>query len=164
MAALIAHCGLGADVTLEGPPTGTIVVAGDATIRGPLVVSTDDWVMVTGTLTADAIVSAADVIVGGSVVARDGVLGFNGWEQSLWIAGKIEAPLLVTYEYMHTVGDATGVRQSLDAEANSDFAARLAELLAAGLADEILARISQRGLDGAIQLLAARLANGQKLR
>jgi hypothetical protein len=165
MASLVQHCGLGRDVTIDGQGIeGGLVVAGDATIRGTLVAPIEHWVMVTGTLTVDALVTSADCIVGGSLVARDYVLGINDHNQSFWVKDSLVTPLFVTMEYMATVGDEKRIGEKLDSE-DERFDDALAKVLDADVALEIAAHGCELGggPDHVVKHLGMRVQEGHPL-
>lgn len=150
VACLARHAGLGRDVTHRGPLESGTVVAGNLKVEGPIVLTTENWLLVAGNVDAESLVVASDVIVSGDLVARDGIIGVNSWNQSMWVHGSLRTPTFVAEDY--------SVESDVEPDelASDDVEAKLAP----GLVDEILGWQSGGGPDEVIEKLGERIRGG----
>ncbi|MBK6693993.1 MAG: hypothetical protein IPG50_17555 [Myxococcales bacterium] len=155
LACLARHAGIGKDLIIDGIATELpAAIAGNLVVRGPLVCTIENWLLVAGDVQADMLLASADVIVGGNVRVRDGVLGVNNWCQSMWIHGSLETPCVVVSDYAAEFGDGPE-----PVELSDDAAS---EALAEGFSDE-LRKWSEDGPDETIAQLLQRVERGQPL-
>lgn len=144
VACLARHAGLGSDVTHRGALQRGMVVAGNLKVEGPIVLTTENWLLVAGNVEAEGLIVASDVIVAGDLVARDGILGVNSWNQSMWVHGSVHTPTFVVEDY------------SVEADIEPDELASddVDEKFAEGLAEQIREWQSDGGPDEVIEKLA----------
>jgi hypothetical protein len=152
-ACLARHAGVGQDRTHEGVMKELpIAIAGDLRVQGPLVCTSENWLLVAGDVVADALITSADVIIGGDAVFRDGAIGLNNWTQSMWVQHAVKTPNLVTEDY--AVAFSNGPEERALADDSVD------ELLAPGLVQQLRAWQSENGPDHAVQRLGDHLEEG----
>jgi hypothetical protein len=143
IACLAQRAGLGSDVTHQGLMRETpTAIVGNLTVDGPLVCDIENWLLVTGDVKADCLITSSDVIIGGRATFRDGIIGVNSWNQSLWVRGPVEAGVFVSEDYMCMTQAGEPTKLS-DAD----------ELLAPGVAELVREKNSSDGPDGAVQAL-----------
>jgi hypothetical protein len=149
LACLARHGGVGKDVVHEGALSELpVAVAGNLVVKGPLICNTENWLVVAGDVDAEALITSADVIVGGRAKIRDGVIGLNSFTQSMWVRGDLECPVLIAEDYATEVGDKEAVELGDDS---------VNEVLAPGLADQVREWLSDEGPDGAVRELLQRV-------
>lgn len=153
LACLARHAGVGEDVVHEGPLSRlTGAIAGNLTVNGPVICDSENWLLVAGDVKAHSLITSADVIIAGAATFRDGVLGLNSWNQSMWVRGPVEAKVFVTSDY------ATEVSLDDSTDLGDDEAETL---LSKGLAVEVRQWQGDGGPADAVQRLLERVKAGK---
>ena len=152
IAMLARHQGIGEDLNASGvlsePPPA---VAGDLQVDGPLICDIEHWLLVAGDVSADYLITSADVIINGTASFTHGVIGVNSWNQSLWIRGPLSTPGLIADDY------------SVEALAEDLSLDDAKDLLRPGLVQRIREWQSKRGPDYAVRNLHQMALDGKPI-